>query len=283
MRLGRRQAAPKRVVLIPNQWNGSVQQYYHFLLGYLAPIATWVEAHPGTPIAVRDCGPMNRWFELLSDQADVEIMTVGDVLHILAGNLQPYEVLRGKDFPEEFHQSSLRRFADWTRQQALTDQPTRSGSLPNIVVSDRASHDEFFSGPGAEWPESGSLKRSVPNLATAVQSWNDPDVAIIDAAELDISTQIEMHSSARILIGQHGAGLTNMIWMPPGAHVIEILPPMPDDATPIFRNLAVNLGLQHHVVPQGGVHEPVDAGLLEGLYVRARTEVMDQGRDSFSS
>ena len=183
------------------------------------------------------------------------------------------------DFPEEFHQSSLRRFADWTRQQALADRPSRSESLPNIVVSDRASHDEFFSGPGAEWPESGSLKRSVPNLATAVQSWNDPDIAILDAAAVDIPTQIEMHSSARILIGQHGAGLTNMIWMSPGAQVIEILPPMPDDATPIFRNLAKSLGLNHHVVPQGGVHEPVDAGLLEGLYVRVRTVVMGLGGD----
>ena len=27
----------ERIILVPDQWSGTVQQYYHFLLGYLAP------------------------------------------------------------------------------------------------------------------------------------------------------------------------------------------------------------------------------------------------------
>jgi len=251
----------KRTVLIPNQWNGSVQQYFHFLLGYLAPIVRWSRAHPGQQIAVRDCGPMNRWFDLLRPEIDVEVMTVGDVLHVLAGDLQPNRVLRGMDFPDEFSSHELADFATWTREIALERASPPLGST-SIVISDRASSDEFFATSAAEWPESGSQKRSVPNLGQVVASLDAQDVRVLDAAQVDIYEQILIHTHARILVGQHGAGLTNMIWMPKGSWVIEILPPMPDDAQPIFRNLASAMGHQHLVVEQESVHAPVNADQL---------------------
>ena len=252
-------------MLIPNQWNGSVQQYYHFLLGYLAPIFKWTSAHPERRIAVRDCGPMNRWLELLPEECDVEIMSVGDVLHILAGDLQSHKILRGMDFPSRFSAPDLEVFAARTR--AIAEQRGREfSSSPHTIVTDRSSFDEFFATPGAEWPESGSQKRSVPNLSAIVKSWDDPTVQLLDGAQSEISEQILLHSRARILIGQHGAGLTNMIWMQRDSWVIEILPPMPADATPIFGNLARALGLNHRVVPQDDVHAAVDPQTLTAAY-----------------
>ena len=253
----RHRLADQRTVLIPNQWNGSVQQYFHFLLGYLAPVMKWTANNPGQPIAVRDCGPMNRWFELLKPETDIEIMTVGDVLHVLAGDLQPNQVLRGMDYPDEFSATDLGDFASWSKNVAAQ----RSGApahFPPIVVSDRASSDEFFATPAAEWPQSGSQKRSVPNLVQVVASLPGEQVRVFDAAQVDVYEQILLHTQARILVGQHGAGLTNMIWLPRGSFVIEILPPMPDDAQPIFRNLARAMGHHHSVVPQASVHAPVD-------------------------
>ena len=269
----RHRLADTRTVLIPNQWNGSVQQYYHFLLGYLAPIIEWTRKHPGRAVAVRDCGPMNRWFDLLRPECDVEIMTVGDVLHVLAGDLQPHTVLRGLDFPEEFSPSKLHNFAAATLTTAQQRVERGIDRYP-ILVSDRSSSDDFFSTPAAEWPESGSQKRSVPNLAEMVASWNAPDIHLLDGATTDIYEQIVIHSSARILIGQHGAGLTNMVWMPRGSVVIEILPPMPDDAQNIFANLAQALGHQHLLVYQESVHAPVGAGELQDAIVLARTLVL---------
>jgi len=268
-RFRKHRLADKRTVLIPNQWNGSVQQYYHFLLGYLAPIMKWTAQHPGQPIAVRDCGPMNRWFDLLRPQADVEIMHVGDVLHVLAGNLQPNEVLPGMDFPERFSRTQLREFADTTLAIARQRVETPLVAYP-VIVSDRASHDEFFASSAAEWPESGSQKRSVPNLTEVVNSWGRSDVSVIDGATAGMYEQIVLHSQATVLIGQHGAGLTNMLWMPPGAHVIEILPPMPADATGIFASLAHAMGLQHTAIPQDSVHAPIDGDLLTQTLVRIR-------------
>jgi len=260
-KLRKHRLAGHRTVLIPNQWNGSVQQYYHFLLGYLAPIFEWTAKNPGREIAVRDCGPMNRWFDLLKPECDVEIMTVGDVLHVLAGDLQPNKVLRGMDYPDKFSRQQIIEFADRTRAIAA-ERSSGFDSYPTIIVSDRASHDEFFATPAAEWPESGSQKRSVPNLSQIAASLSARDLQVLDAAQVDIYVQILVHTHSRVLVGQHGAGLTNMIWMPRGSFVIEILPPMPDDAQPIFRNLARTLGHEHLVVAQKSVHAPVDPDQL---------------------
>ena len=253
--------ADHRTVLIPNQWNGSVQQYFHFLLGYLAPVLQWTTRHPNTPIAVRDCGPMNRWFDLLKPQTDVEIMHVGDVLHVLAGNLQPNKVLAGMDFPHQFSRGRIREFSDYALAVAQKRHQELQGTY-QVIVSDRASHDDFFASSAAEWPESGSQKRSVPNLMDLVSSWGRSDVFLMDGATTDIYEQIIQHSQATVLVGQHGAGLTNMIWMSPGSHVIEILPPMRETAQTIFRNLARSLDLHYSMVPQNSVHAPVDAELL---------------------
>ena len=244
------------VVLVPNQWNGSVQQYYHFLLGYLAPIHRWITHHPGKRIAVRDCGPMNRWFDVLRPETDIEIMTVGDVLHVLAGDLQPHRVLRGMDFPTEFRALDLRSFATFTRR--IAEKRVEATPSPvDVLVTDRASSDDFFASPAAEWPESGSQKRSVPNLTKVVSTWTDLKVHVLDGATCGIYEQILLHGTAKVLVGQHGAGLTNMLWMAPGSAVVEILPPMPDDATDIFGNLARALGLHHFTVTQNSVHSSV--------------------------
>ena len=268
----RHRLADQRTVLIPNQWNGSVQQYFHFLLGYLAPVAKWTAQHPGQPIAVRDCGPMNRWFELVQPETDIEIMTVGDVLHVLAGELQPNQVLRGMDYPDKFSATDLGDFASWSRSVAAR-RSVAPAECPPIVVSNRASSDEFFATPAAEWPESGSQKRSVPNLPEICASIDDGDLRILDAAKVGIYEQIVLHSHAKILVGQHGAGLTNMIWMPAGAYVIEILPPMPAEARNIFEHLASTLGLHYSLVDQDSVHSPVDANSLRQAIHRAKNSI----------
>jgi len=208
---------------------------------------------------------MNRWFDLLPESSEVEIMTVGDVLHVLAGDLQAHRVLRGMDFPDQFPSRDIAAFAERTRAIARA-RASATPPHPVTVVTDRASFDDFFATPAAEWPESGSQKRSVPNLADIVRTWDDPTVALIDGAQSDVYQQILLHSRARVLIGQHGAGLTNMIWMAPGSSVIEILPPMPADASHIFANLARACGLHHFVINQRDVHAEIDAQDLTIAY-----------------
>lgn len=47
---------------------------------------------------------------------------------------------------------------------------------------------------------------------------------IVDLASLSVTAQVELFSDCCFIVGPHGAGLTNLVFAPPGAAVLEILP-----------------------------------------------------------
>ncbi|MCK0171440.1 glycosyltransferase family 61 protein [Aliiroseovarius sp. S1123] len=47
---------------------------------------------------------------------------------------------------------------------------------------------------------------------------------IINFEDYDFPSQVKLMSSCKVIVGIHGAGLTNMVFMPPGGTVIELLP-----------------------------------------------------------
>ena len=136
-----RAGADRRVLMVPNQFQGSVDQYYHFLLGYLCPITRWLQRHPGTPIAVRHCGPMMPWIELLPPRTDVKVVPAGTMLTRDGGHRQPRVVLPPLDNPLVFRRDYLSGFADEIRRTAGVSLPT---SPTGVVVLRRASADPYY-------------------------------------------------------------------------------------------------------------------------------------------
>jgi capsular polysaccharide biosynthesis protein len=83
-------------------------------------------------------------------------------------------------------------------------------------------------------------------------------VEILFAENLSLSEQIQLFSSARIVIAPHGAGLSNLVWSQPGAKVLEIFPAeMFNDC---YARLAMNLGLEYRYVSCD--FSPDSAGLI---------------------
>jgi hypothetical protein len=247
------------MALVPNQWSGSVQQYYHFLLGYLAPMQLWLDRADATQITVRDCGPMNRWFTALPDDVDVEIMQVGHFLHVFAGRLQPAKVLRGLDFPQEFNSRKLAHFRSlMLKNLNVEDLP---GSRWTVI--DRSVTDPFYSTAESEIDLAGAARRSVPNLRTWAESVkSEIPLDVFEATDLDIREQVSRFTKTAVLIGQHGAGLAHMVFMKPGGVVVEIHPPLPAEAIETFSLLAAACGHEYVRVPQSGVHVEIDEALL---------------------
>jgi len=76
----------------------------------------------------------------------------------------------------------------------------------------------------------------------------------VDLAAMDFGTQIQVMQGTNVLVGVHGAGLTHILYLPPGAVVVEIMPSSVQYEW--FRNLARLRGLGYlrvhgDIVPEG--------------------------------
>ena len=246
-----------RTMAVPANWQGSPEHFYHFLLGYFTPLVLWQERTGTMEVAVRDCGPMNPWFDLLRAQTDVEFMPPGVMLERLLSHRQERVILRDWDNPTRFHHRSLARVRESVLSRARSE--TTFNGRPRITVLERRPNPDFFHSQAAETPGGGSGWRSVPNINSVAEGLSAfGDVAVVDTAELAPAAQVELMQSTDLLVAQHGAGLSNMLWMPDGASVVELLPPLPPTIDTIFRNLAAARSLGYVAVPQADLHAPID-------------------------
>jgi hypothetical protein len=202
---------------------------------------------------------MNQWFELLKPGIDVQIVKPGVALHTLAGNRSRHHVVQGMDYPRG-HKSRLLIRA---RNSMLSFIPGTQIPVTPILVIDRASSDDYHSGSLSETEMSGARRRSVPNLQSICgEILVKGTYSVVDMAQIPPESQVDLARNSKILVGQHGAGLTHMIWMPTGSTVIEIHPPLPDEAIDIFRQLAQALGHRYIRIPQANVHADIASQVL---------------------
>ena len=66
--------------------------------------------------------------------------------------------------------------------------------------------------------------RKIVNQEAVINEVQKAGFEIIDPGVMDFADQIRCFSQARIILAPHGAGLTNVIWAPPGAIVAEFMP-----------------------------------------------------------
>jgi len=91
---------------------------------------------------------------------------------------------------------------------------------------------------------------------------------------LSVKQQIDLFHNVTIVVGPHGAGLTNLIWTRPGTSVVQF--PMKPNNDNCFGSLASSLGIDYWLIPQinsfyYGVYPPVD-----DLGIRALVNVVKQ-------
>lgn len=126
---------------------------------------------------------------------------------------------------------------------------------PKIVVIERSEIPSFYK--KNEDADYGPARRSIPNLklvATALEPLGE--VRILSPENLELRQVIEEISQADVLVGQHGAGLANMVWMREKKYVIEISHTQtPGLYFPVLARLA-NLKLER-LVCQESAHAPV--------------------------
>lgn len=111
-----------------------------------------------------------------------------------------------------------------------------------------------------------NLKLYVSRLADSRSPINEDDVMslamqhgfqCVDASRLTWEEQIGLFSGATCVMGVHGAGLANLIWMPRGSRVIEIMDP--SYYNPCYQWLSHHLGHDHTTL----VNQQIAPGLVD--------------------
>lgn len=257
-----------RLLLLPGNRNGLTTGYFHFLFGYLLPVAHWLRSSRVRSVDVRHVGPLDTWFDVVRGHAHLRVLS---------------EPLRGDGAPSEWRNRRTLTLSGWDTSYAfdlrkigsavsfLRSQDRRAPPLNSagITVVARGIPDPWYADHGLT---SASQRRSIGNLdEIAAQLSQRGDVELHDAAQLAPVYQVDLFSRTRVLVGQHGAGLANMVWMPPGSVVIEILPPVHcigHRNRRLFRALAACMGHSYAAVPQADRHAAVDPGAVLSAYDR---------------
>jgi len=87
-------------------------------------------------------------------------------------------------------------------------------------------------------------RRRIANESEVIEILKNFGFDIIETESLSFSEQVRLFSSARHLISNHGAGLTNMMFMAAGANVLELRHSSANELTCYF-NLASALDLNY--------------------------------------
>lgn len=248
------------ITVLPQSGNGTVEHYYHFLLSYLLPLEIYISQQGPSVLTLRDCGPMNPWLSLLNPATELVLRPAEDLFAERAAD--------DKSFPHLYTFEGKERLARASRIHAARHGIlSRSGvnmsrTENRVTLINRAPALPFYRGEKSEHKTSGADRRSIPNFAELAENLStEAPLHTFEGEHLSPLQQLAAMSQTSVLIGQHGAGLANMVWMPPGGAVIEILPiTARAQVNQLFRTLARLCGHEYVVVAQDGKHSPVDVG-----------------------
>jgi hypothetical protein len=286
--------------------HGSVEHYYHFLLGFLVPLVNWYNTHDGAAypkILIRSCAVLD---PLIHDLAIPNLVVLDKEVHrSLAAQTnwdrQPLRHIHLEGYDDEllFDANLFRNAAlDIQKRLGITDllHPFgTSGDTPTIAIIGRRPPHPYYLSSDAEIASAGSMRRSVPNLdeiAEALQPIGDVHLIYLEA--LPFKEQILWFMRADVIVAQHGAALASLIFCRKGTMVIEILPPETSPLTivrllknsirmflgmnihkslkvykTLFQTLSETLGLPYYFILQKNNHSPVSSKKVHHVVIEA--------------
>lgn len=259
---------------------GSVEHYYHFLLGFLTPLLEVRRALAaeggGRRIYVRSCAVLD---DVIRAARCPEVTIVDKAAHQAMGEtgrgpdgapLRLIEV-EGYDSADKYHladfvgvAADLRaRLADEIAAATAELQTRFIGEGPRIVLIDREPPHPFYQSDASEFKGAGSSRRSIANFADLQRGLIDSRANLLTTTleGKPLAWQMALFHTADVVIAQHGAAIANLLWGRPGLHLVEI---MPQDMPPLiyqadfFGALARRLDQTCRQVAQAESHGPVD-------------------------
>ncbi len=252
---------------------GPIQNFYHFLYGYFIPTWHQKRAHPDASIAVMSVPAHDRWWDLLPGSRPKVIDQAKAMKHAFlkdrSGYARDYKVegFFGWDKWERFRSRPLAEIAQSMRETLGPSAKKVATSFPDILILGRDYQPTTMR--ETDLSNYGSQRRNIPNLTALAEALNTvAPTEIVDGAEVSPLEMIAKCQSAKIIIGQHGAALSNIVFAAPTTHVVEISwTGFESNAhSAIYELLSSQLGLDYanHAL-QDNPFSPVDSGGLLSL------------------
>ncbi len=264
--LPEQRAGARRVLLQMQNRMSSVEHYYHFTLGFLVPLVLrHIEAEAETCFLVRSCGPMDTHVRALG-LANLEIVTKAEWFALRATRSCGLEPISGYDSPEFYDGAAFAHVRDAMWRTFDAAGPPDAA----ILMIARGASPDYYQSEAAEARTSANLRRTVPNLADVARALAaaNLDCRVEELETWPLGAQIRLFARTRTLVAQHGAALVNMIWMAPGATVVEINPKSADDEfVDFFRRLAEVCGHDYVCLKQAHKDAVVDPADVLGVFV----------------
>ena len=270
---------------------GSVEHYYHFLLGYLLPLCAYVgeRGNDSSILLVRACGPLSHLVCELGVPGLVlcERQSHSDLSHRLGDlGLQRVKII-GLDLrmgPSQYEADRVALVANQAMQFIRQRLGTKIDALceklesnwtasPRLVVIKREAPDPYYLSELAERKGGGSTRRTIANMAELIAALNSrfEQVKVVSLERQGLADQIAIFQTADVVVAQHGAALSNLVWMRPGTHLFEFVNETAQNK--YFHELSPIFGISHHTLIQEDACGPVDvAALVDAALAHLRPE-----------
>lgn len=266
-------ATARTVIFVANEgFHGIVTHYYHFLFGAFLPFLEYHIEHNCDFYHIGvDVGPMKSLLcelplNLLEISGPKSPRRNGE--HVVV--LPAYDNFSSQMFNCEGVSHIKKTTLAKINKYLDTNIPPyiRLTSLFEILLIERTDKENYYKAfkPGEI---SGAGLRHIRNhasLATALGTRYGSRFANLNLERCSFFYQYHLFKNVRLVIAQHGAALSNLVFVDPGAAVVEILPPadhLKDEdlraiARAHFRNLSQFMGLQYKCVAQASDDSDVD-------------------------
>jgi flagellar biosynthesis/type III secretory pathway chaperone len=200
-------------VSVSTERGGKINHYFHFIIELLYPFLQ-LNLHKSQQVYIQNLKNFKNILDELS------INHVDEAI-----NLQERETITLQGLLPEYHTLNLNSF----KRQVFhileikpVENPTQIVLIKRGLPADFEKHVDVYN-----HAKTGSLRRRITNNDQIYQYLSqilDPTFQLqqVELENMSFKDQCKLFDSAAFVIGLHGAGLTNAVWMQPQTCLIEI-------------------------------------------------------------
>ncbi len=212
---------------------------------------------------ILDCGPMNVWLDFVFGENAFTRVSREKFARDASRRLWNRQIRLDRFAIRKGILIDIVRFTEVVaafRERFLPPIPSRD----NVTVLDRRPPPAFYIDGSAEFQGGGSTRRSISNLDRLVEHISRHSTATLVAFEdTSPAEKLRIINQTDVLIGQHGAGLSHLLFLHDNAALVELN--SANLLLPHFRLLSERTGREYHELVIDGFHATLSDEMIEEI------------------